>query len=259
MRRKALAVRALAFAAGISGLSEGAKQPAKAGQHQHHHGRPPSYPVSADSSVASRAARLTESECLRELARLQIKFDKAGPSPGVLIPVRLLGPISGVAYRTDFPDKQRSKVPFEVFDCRLVVALSAWSETLVAHGISEVRIFSAWRPPSASFPAGKIATAHPGALATDIRVFKRGKRGEREGESLDVEADFHGQIGSIACGKGARPPEPDTPRARELRTIYCAAVEAHLFHLLLSPNHDRAHRNHFHVEVRPAVRWFIVE
>jgi hypothetical protein len=256
MRRKALAIRALAFAMGISGLSEGAKPPAKPGQHRRHSGRPPSYPVNADSSVASRAARLTESECLSELGRLQIKFDKAGPSPGVLIPVRLLGPVSGVAYRTDYPDKQRSKVPFEVFDCRLVVALSAWSETLVAHDISEVRIFSAWRPPSARFPAGKITTAHPGGLAADIRVFKRG---QGKGEALDVEADFHGQIGSIACGKGARPPEPDTPRARELRTIYCAAVDAHLFHLLLSPNHDRAHRNHFHVEVRPAVRWFIVE
>src|SRR5262249_23069747 len=132
-----------------------------------------------------------------------------GPSPGVLIPVRLLGPISGVSYRTDFPDKQRSKVPFEVFDCRLVVALSAWSETLVAHGITEVRIFSAWRPPSPHFPEGKIATGHPGGLAADLRVFKRAS-----GEDLDVEADFHGQIGSIACGKGSTPPSPDTPRAR---------------------------------------------
>jgi hypothetical protein len=254
MKGKTLAVRALAFVVGVSGLSEGAKKPSAPPQHQRHHGRPLAYPGNADSSVASRAARMTESECLHELTQRQIEFEKAGPSPGVLIPVRLLGPISGVAYRTDFPDKQRSKVPFEVFDCRLVVALSAWSETLVAHGIDEVRIFSAWRPPSASFPAGKIATAHPGGLAADLRVFKRAS-----GEALDVEADFHGQIGSIACGKGAKPPEPATPRARELRTIYCAAVDAHLFHVLLSPNHDRAHRNHFHVEVRPAVRWFIVE
>jgi hypothetical protein len=256
MLRKAalpICIRAFAFVAGLSGLSEGSKKPAPPPHHRHH-GRPPAYPGNADSSVASRAARLTASECLHQLTERGIKFVEAAPSPGVLIPVRLLGPIGGVAYRTDFPDKQRSRVPFEVFDCRLVVALWAWSDTLVAHGIHEVRIFSAWRPPSASFPAGKIANAHPGGLAADIRVFKRAS-----GDDLGVEADFHGQIGSIACGKGARPPEPDTPRARELRSIYCAAVDAHLFHVLLSPNHDRAHRNHFHVEVRPAVRWFIVE
>jgi hypothetical protein len=162
---------------------------------------------------------------LQELSQRKIKFVEAAPSPGVLIPVRLLGPIAGVAYRTDFPDKQRSKVTFEVFDCRLVVALSAWSETLVAHGIDEVRIFSAWRPPSASFPAGKIATAHP-AASPRLRVFKRGS-----GRELDVEAIFTGQSDRSRVAKmhTAHP-----TRGRELRTIYCAA-DAHLFHVLLSP------------------------
>jgi hypothetical protein len=254
---RALAFGALLFVAGLSGICEGAAKKASPApsHHKHHHrGRQPAFPGDADSSPASKAASMTESECLHELARRDIRFDRAEPSRGVLIPVRLRGPVRGVSYRTDFPDKQRSKVPFEVFDCRLVVALSEWSPTLAAHGIAEVRMFSAWRPPSPHFPEGQEATAHPGGLAADLRSFKR-----TSGEALDVEADFHGRIGAIPCGKGAAPPDPDTPSARELHAIYCAAADAHLFHVQLSPDHDRPHRNHFHVEVRPAVRWFIVE
>ncbi|HVW25930.1 MAG TPA: hypothetical protein VHC69_11215 [Polyangiaceae bacterium] len=253
MTARPLALRALLFVLGtaVSGFSQG-KKPAK-GRH-HHHGHSPAYPAGADDSPASRAARLTESECFAELEREHIRFEKVGPSPGVAMPIRLTGPVHGVSYRTDFPDSQRHKVPFEVFDCRLVVALSAWSPTLTEHGIDEVRMFSAWRPPSRHFPEGKLATAHPAGLAADLRLFKRGARAP-----LDVESDFHGRIGAIPCGKAAAPPDPDTPEARELHAIFCAAADAHLFHVQLCPDHDRPHRNHFHVEVRPSVRWFIVE
>ena len=251
MKGRTLALRVLALVAGLSGFSQGKKP------HPRYHrqsGHAPAYPAGADDSPASRAARLTESECFAELARRHVDFEKADPAPGVAIPIRLKGPVLGVSYRTDFPDTQRNKVPYEVFDCRLVVALSEWSPTLTEHGIDEVRMFSAWRPPSRHFPEGELATAHPGGLAADVRLFKRGAR-----PPLDVEADFHGRIGAIPCGKAAAAPLPDTPEARELHAIYCAAAEAHLFHVQLCPDHDRAHRNHFHLEVRPSVRWFIVE
>lgn len=161
--------------------------------------------------------------------------------------------MGGVLYRTDYPDSQRPSVPFEVFDCRLVVALSDLSGLLRAHDVEEVRIYSAWRPPPKSWPAGKIGDRHPGALAADLRLFKKST-----GSTLDVERDFHGRIGAPACGPGAVGPSPDIPEARELRDIYCAAADARLFHVLLSPNFDHHHRNHFHVEVRADVRWFIV-
>ncbi len=167
--------------------------------------------------------------------------------------MRLVGPVGGVVYRTDYPDSRRASVPYEVFDCRLVVALAELGPRLTAHGIDEVRIFSAWRPPSKGWPQEKFGTAHLGGLAADLRLFKKS-----DGTALDVEKDFHGRIGSVPCGPGAASPSPDTPQARELRDIYCGAAEARLFNVLLSPDHDFPHRNHFHVEIRPGVRWFIV-
>lgn len=182
---------------------------------------------------------------------------RAAPSAGVLVPVRLTGPVAGVIYRTDFPDAQRGKVPYEVFDCRLVLALFDFASILRDHDIVEVRIYSAWRPPPRSWPAGKIGDRHPGGLAADLRLFKKSS-----GDELSVEASFRGEIGAAPCGSHeatpATPAQASDPKEGELRDILCRAAAAQIFHVLLSPNFDRAHRNHFHVEVRPKVRWFIV-
>jgi hypothetical protein len=215
--------------------------------------RPPEFPVGAAESKACRTAALDEQACFAELAQLGVHFRKAGPAPGVRTPIRLTGPVLGVTYRTDFPDAARETSPFEVLDCRLAVALADLSPILREHAIEEVRLFSAWRPAGKAVSAGSVATAHPGGLAADLRLFKKSGGGE-----LDVESDFHGRIGALPCGPGSVPPAPATEGAHELRSILCAIADARLFHVLLSPNFDVRHRNHFHVEVRPEVRWFIV-
>lgn len=172
--------------------------------------------------------------------------------------MRLTGPLDGITYRTDYPDGRRSSVPFEVFDCRLVLALRELNPILKAHSIDEVRIYSAWRPPARSWPTGKLGQAHPGGLAVDLRLFKKSS-----GEELEVETDFFGSLGKDPCGAASdgqsadRLPEGPA-EARELRQIYCGAADAKLFHVQLSPNYDAHHHNHFHLEVRPGVRWFIV-
>jgi hypothetical protein len=230
----------------------------RAASHKHST-RPPEFTPDADRTAASRYAALGPSECRSELERRGVRFTRPATAPGVLIPVRLSGPVAGVLYRTDFPDSQRSKVPYEVFDCRLVLALFDFGSILRDHDIVEVRMFSAWRPPPRSWPDGKIADRHPGGLAVDLRLFRKSS-----GEELAVEETFRAQIGAPPCpplGTSAPPagPTPGTdPKEQELRDVLCRAAAARIFHVLLSPNFDHAHRNHFHVEVRKGVRWFIV-
>src|SRR4029077_13384618 len=136
------------------------------------------------------------------------------------------------------------------------LALFDFGSTLRDHDIVEVRMFSAWRPPPKNWPVGKIGDRHPGALAADLRLFKKSS-----GEELEVEASFHGEIGAPPCGAGNAPwpagPTLEDPKALELRDILCRAAAARILHVLLSPNFDRRHRNHFHVEVRRGVSWFI--
>jgi hypothetical protein len=242
----ALAALAAVLAVGLAGAATTKKKRVR-------HDRPPAFPSDAGASRACAIAALAPNECLEELGRRGVHFRKSEPSPGVRTPVRLLGPVGGVLYRTDYGDAQRRTVPFEVLDCRLVVALSDLSVILKEHEIDEVRLFSAWRPPAKGLAPGKILHAHPGGLAGDLRLFKKSS-----GSELEVEADFHGRIGAEPCGAVAVPPLPATDGARELRSILCAIADARLFHVLLSPNFDTRHHNHFHVEVRPGVRWFIV-
>ncbi|HEX7841406.1 MAG TPA: extensin family protein, partial [Kofleriaceae bacterium] len=80
---------------------------------------------------------------------------------------------------------------------------------------------------------------------------------DRSGAVLDVDKDFHGAIGARTCGEGAAP-RPATPAALALRSILCEVAERHLFNVVLTPNYNRPHHNHFHLEVTAGVAWFLV-
>ena len=50
----------------------------------------------------------------------------------------------------------------------------------------------------------------------------------------------------------------DKKTADELRSIVCEAADQRLFTVILTPNYNRAHANHFHLEVTPDVTWHLV-
>jgi hypothetical protein len=204
------------------------------------------------SSPAVRYGKLDRVSCEAELGRRQIRFSRVESARGVLAPVRLTGTLHGVSYRTELPAKQRPTTPYEIFDCRLVLALDDFSAMLEGHDIVEVIHYSAYRPPPAKWPNGKLGTRHGGALAIDA-----GKFVKKDGSVLDVEHDFHGKIGSATCGPGTGP-EPVTPEATELRALVCDAAAARLFNVELTPDYNYPHRNHFHLEVTAKVNWFLV-
>ena len=98
-----------------------------------------------------------------------------------------------------------------------------------------------WSPPG---------TRHPAGLAIDVGFLVK-----RDGTRLSVAQHFHGRIGGPTCG--ANVAVAKSPQARELRSIVCEARDLGLFTYVLTPNYDRAHADHFHMEIRPNVRWFL--
>ncbi len=209
-------------------------------------------PVDASATPGYRYAQLDKAACEAELGRRGIPWAPAAESRGVLAPLRLTGPVGGVVYHSGLSPKQRATSPNEVFECRLILALDDFSAILRRHDVVEVIHMSGWRPPPKSWPAGKLGTRHDGALALDAGWFVRS-----DGTRLDVEKDFHGHIGAKTCGPGTGP-SPATPEAIELRNIACEAADAHLFQVELTPDYNWPHRNHFHLEVTPKVKWFLV-
>lgn len=221
---------------------------------------------------SARYAALSAAQCRAALTQRKIAFEPVPRAPGVLAPVRLMQRVGGVLYRTALPAHRRADNPYDVFDCRLALALSDFSRILRAHDIDEALMFSAWRPPSRMWPEGRLATRHPGALAIDLyRLIKEPVGGGFAEDWLDVERDFVGRRGAPVCGESAGPTgrprgagkgagggPPADAAARELRSIVCEAVDQHIFTSILTPNYDRAHKNHLHLEVTPGVQWHLV-
>jgi hypothetical protein len=193
---------------------------------------------------------MTATTCEKELRTRGVPFSVVPEARGVLLPVRLTGPIRGVTYRTQLPERSRATSPYEILDCRLALALDDFSRILEEHEIVEVVHYSMYRPPNARDLRGSnLGTRHSGALAIDAGSFTK-----KDGTKIVVEKDFHGGIGQRACGV----PPPADAHAKELREIVCAAADQKLFNVALTPDYNWQHRNHFHLEVTPNVSWFIV-
>jgi len=207
-------------------------------------------PADVTSLPAYRYGQLSRAGCERELANRKIHFRRE-TARGVLAPVRLEGALRGIRFRGDLAERERATSPYEIADCRLVLALDDFAAILARHDIVEVRHYSMYRPDKA-LAAGTVGKRHSGALAFDAGRFI-----DKDGKELVVDRDFHGAIDAKTCGDGAAP-ESATAEALELRAILCEAVDAHLFNVVLTPNYNQPHHNHLHLEVTPGVKWFLV-
>jgi hypothetical protein len=210
-----------------------------------------STPKDAETLPAVHYGQLSAADCEAELTARHIAFERE-TARGVVAPVRLKGPLHGVDIVGDAAESASASSPYEIADCRLVLALDDFTALLAARDVVKVRHYSMYRPPAKSWPEDKPATRHAGALALDAATFTK-----KDGTTLVVDKDFHGRIDAKTCGDGAAP-DPATPAAVELRAILCEAVDHHLFNVVLTPNYNKEHHNHFHLEVTAGVKWFLV-
>ncbi|WP_437282421.1 extensin family protein [Sorangium sp. So ce375] len=242
-------------------------------------------------SAASRAATyggLSADACDREMKRRGIPHAPARGAPLVDRPIRITGPLHGVTFRGDGVAKPRSASPFDIADCRLVLALDDLATFLATRGVVEVVHFSMHRPA----PAGAVAPAkapakplagkktpkgagkaakpveraakkpaaaparpsqHALGLAIDVAAFVKA-----DGTRLDVKADWLGAIGAPPCGPGSEPMEPSA-HAVELRELICAISTRGLFNVVLTPNANEAHADHFHFDIKRDAHYFLLE
>ena len=206
----------------------------------------------ADDAPAVRYGAMSRDDCEAELTKREIPFERT-TAKGVLAPVRIKGPLRGVQYRTNQKLAQRETTIWEIADCRLVLAMDDFAQILAQHDIVEVRHYSMYRLAPKSWAAGRIGSQHHGALAIDAAIFLT-----KDGTKIDVLDDWHGRIGAKTCGPDAKP-RRKTEKSTKLRAILCDVAAKRIFNVILTPNHNRAHRNHFHLDVTPGAKWFVVD
>jgi hypothetical protein len=204
-------------------------------------------------SRAYRYANMADEEALAEVKRRGIAFQSATPPlPGVRTPIRLTGPLRGVTIRSTLPPEQRAKSPFDILDARLALALDDFCRILAHHDVVEIVHFTIYRPASTLLPDPNVAqTRHPGGMAIDVGALRK-----RNGDWLAVGPHWPAMIGAKTCGQGGRTLRDR--RARELLSIVCETADQRIFHYMLSPHFDAAHADHWHLEIKPGVKWFLV-
>lgn len=214
----------------------------------------PGLPAPSNAPAYLTYARMDRATCEGELARRQVPFARAAETPGVMAPVRFTGLVNGVSIHGGAAPAQRATSKYEIFDCRLALAMSDFTAMLAGRGVTEIIHLSAYRPQSES----GCTPRHPGeqhcaALAVDVGYFKR-----RDGTTLTIEKDFGGRIGQDTCS-GRFGPQPASANGLELWGIVCEAARRTTFNTILTPNYNAEHRNHFHLEVAAGAEWTMIK
>ena len=131
---------------------------------------------------------------------------------------------------------------FGVTDCRLSLALDEMAKIASAHDVVEIQVDNSYRP-KAHLPGKRSKSQHAYGLAADVTRMRL-----RDGTTLRVEEDWHATIGSVSCGPDAVMSGP-TPASIALRDIVCEIAQRGIFHHILSPSYDEAHRDHLHLDI----------
>lgn len=206
---------------------------------------------------ASRFADLSPAECKKQL-RLTGDLGKAfapqGPSNGIATPLRMVGPLGDVAFQVPPP-----KTMFGLLDCRQALLWIQLSPLLEKHKIAQIRIDNFYRDGARINRRGK-KSQHSYGLAADVVALRL-----EDGRELEVLTDFLGRPGEPPCGPkaGIYPQEDTTAEQVEeaivLRNFVCELARTGAFHHILTPNHDKAHENHLHLDLKRDNKWFSVD
>ena len=170
-------------------------------------------------------------DCYSELDRRGVTFERVKRT-GIARGVEITGPLGGVLWTA--VDRTL------VIDCSLAVSLDEMGKYLRELGVEKVLFSSAYS--RRNVRGTKRPSKHSYGLAVDVHGFVVGALG-----TLAVAKDYEQGLGDDVDCVG----QPLTEGGAVLRIMQCQLVRSGLFHLVLSPDYDDAHHDHFHLEVKP--------
>lgn len=180
-------------------------------------------------------------DCHEMLDLYGVEYTVGPFNQGVADPVTVTVPINGVSYR--FWESQRRETFF--MDCGLAVSLARAASHLRARDLLEVVdigvynyrcIASAGTPPNCTYGMSQHAYAN----GIDIGGFISG-----DGVYYSVEDDWV----IDPDGEGTCATATEAGKDRFLHQLICELKAASVWNIVLTPNYNAAHRNHFHVDL----------
>lgn len=206
-------------------------------------------PAAIEMTRAHQYASASALFCFMELEERGVPFERLDAVRGVAAPLRLTGPVRGVMFTAAWADIYEAPSEADVLDCPLALAIDDLASVLADRDVVSAEYLSLYR--HGRFVPGK---RHPAGRAVDISAVELS-----DGTRFSVHEHFFGRVGHQTCGAGADPPRREHPGAEFWRDVSCRLDALGSFNLVLTPNYDRGHRDHLHLEVRSGVSWRLTQ
>ncbi len=193
----------------------------------------------ARDSVEITVTPPDDGSCHGMLDALGIDWEPRGPTQGIADPVRVEPFINDVSYRYVSNEAPTALT----MDCELAARLFRLSELVKPYGIDEVIHIGVYnyRCIGGGTPGVDDCTPSQHAYARAIDIWGFGLAGSDT--EYVLERDWIITPGSTCPGTATG--EAD----RVLHELACAMGADRIFQIILTPNYNAAHRNHFHVDM----------
>ncbi|MEM9490229.1 MAG: extensin family protein [Myxococcota bacterium] len=198
-------------------------------------------PVASDS-VTLLIEPPNAADCYDWLDLYGIEYTTGPIRNGVAEPVTVTVPINGVGYRRSWDDDYREQF---FMDCSMALSLARAAHHLRARDVIEVRDMGVYNyrcvgnegtPPDC--PRGM--SQHAFAKGIDIAGLATG-----DGTYYSVEDDWQIDLpGEATCEA-----ETEAGKDRFMHELICDLKADRVWNIILTPNYNSAHRNHFHVDL----------
>lgn len=199
--------------------------------------------VAATASIDITVGDLPLATCREWLDAFRIDYTAGPAMPGVVDPVTAKMPINGVPYKVVGATNPRTSM---FGDCRLIRSLAlaapSFRERDIAqvtdYGVYNYRCIGGGTPPNC--PNG--ISQHAYAMAIDFAGFTTGDStffSVNDDWVIDPDAEETCEASTVE-GKD-----------RFLHELICELKAADVWNIVLTPNYNAAHRNHFHVDLTP--------
>ena len=199
--------------------------------------------IAATATVGVNVSDIAAASCRDWLDAFGIEYTVAGATPGVVDPITAKMPINGVPYKVVGGTSPRTTM---FADCRiiksLVLAAPSFRERDITqvtdYGVYNYRCIGGGTPPNC--PNG--ISQHAYAMAIDLAGFTTSDgtyASVNDDWVIDPDAEDTCDAPSIE-GKD-----------RFLHELICELKAAAIWNIVLTPNYNADHRNHFHVDLTP--------
>ncbi len=182
--------------------------------------------------IAAPATASANRACLDALDDLGVQYER---TKGKLIKTAVLvkGDLGGVEYRS------YNHKPL-VLDCSLVYSLARAGRFLRGAGVHAITYSSAHQ--IRNIRGTKRRSKHSYGLAVDMHTFHTDDLG-----TLSVTDHYEQGMGDSVDCIG----EPITSEGSILKQLDCQLTRSQLYRIILTPDYDSGHYNHYHVEALP--------